>query len=226
MEPVPPQPAPPRIGPWLSRAMNLFGEAWSVWVVHGLLAMLLPGLLMGGALVPPVAALVTGKATTPQQFFDLLAGWSGVGTLAAVLCILVLSTAMLRTALAQLRGERLGIAAAFAPRGLAAAVGMLLLFYVLQALGLVLCIVPHFLIGGALLYAPLLVIDRRMGIAEACGASIRLTRPYLWTYALWWLLVEFIVAAGGVLCVGYVATIPIGALMLAVSYHETVEGEG
>ncbi len=220
MEPTAPQQTGPRIGPWLSEAFNLFGQAWQIWLVHGLLAALPLFLFAGLALGPPLTRAIQGHQVSWQEF----GVWSAVALLAMMLLLGFLAAAMIGTGLQQLRGERPSLARAFRVRDLGRVMAVFLIWYFLQTIGCALCLLPWLLAAALLLYAPVLVIDRGMGVGAACRESMRVVGGNLWMYVLWVLLIVFVINAGGLATcgLGMLATLPIGVLMLVVGYRDAI----
>lgn len=226
MEPIgEPRSVNPRIGEWMSTAFNLFTQAWQVWVIHGVLALLVPVVVGGGvafasfALGFVAAANMQGDA---QAVLAVVAATTAT-LIATVAPFLYLGAGMIHTAARQLRGETVTVQDIFVPFDRVMRLcGAFLIIAVLQTLGLFLCVVPAFIVSGLFLYAPPLIVDRGLGVGEALSTSVRMTRPYLLLNILWSVLIGLIYQAGGFVGVGYVATLPISVLMLMVGYWDAV----
>src|SRR5207247_5847881 len=57
---------------------------------------------------------------------------------------------------------------------------------------------------------------------DAFKESWSVTKPHLWTYVLWVLLVMVVAYAGSILVIGSIATVPIAFLMIMLSYRDAV----
>ncbi len=87
------------------------------------------------------------------------------------------------------------------------------------ALGLAGMLVYFYLLVGWL-YAPMLILDKRMEFWDAMQLSRRVAYRHPWGFS-WFLLVASVVALSGVLAcgVGIVATLPLGYQMLMIAYQ-------
>lgn len=213
---------PPRLGEWTAEAFNLFGREWQVWVVHGLLACVVPIVVLPLAIMLPAILGLRWSADDPIANMRLIALTVAAAIFLMAVPLIYLAGGMIHTALKQLRGERIAVGDLFragsaGPRVL----GVFLVWYLVQLAGLCLCFAPYFAAFGVFLYAPVLAVDRRMSVWAALDASRRATMPRFGASLLWGLLVWLVLQAGGAVMIGTVATLPISVLMIAVGYRDT-----
>ena len=214
---------PLRIGEWTAEAFSLFGREWRVWMVHGLLALVVPIAVLPLAILVPVVLGMRWSAEDPVANVRPLAAGVTAALLLMAVPLIYLAGGMLHTALMQLRGERIAVRDLFrGGAGNPRLFGVFLVWYVVQLAGLCLCFVPYFAALGVFLYAPLLVVDRRMPVWAALEGSRRVAMPRFGASLLWGLLVSLVLQAGGALClIGIAAALPIAVLMIAVGYRDT-----
>jgi len=211
-----------RFGDWIGEGWNMFAEQWKVWVLNSLLLLLITA-------VPAVGLYVF-------LFFAAAAsagsGSAGVGLVmvmlifAVVMLLALLSSylicGMYHTAFKQLRGEPISTRDLFSggetfPRFLGAAV----VVGILTMIGFVLCVIPAFIVAGALYFATPLVVERRLSIGDAIQASRDATRGDLFMFVLFALVVSIIAQAGSYLCyVGMLVTWPLQYTIAAVAYRD------
>jgi hypothetical protein len=150
-----------------------------------------------------------------------------VALMFAVLALLALLSVyiiggMYHTAFKQLRGEPIstrdlfGAGDRFLPLlGAAILVGLLVM------LGFALCIIPAFLVAGALYFTLPLVVERRLSAAEAIQASRDATRGDLLMFVLFMVVVSLIAQAGSYICyVGVLVTMPLQYTIAAIAYRD------
>jgi hypothetical protein len=183
-----------------------FARGWDLlvehWVVMGV-ATALGGLLLFGVGSIPVV----GVAAAFCMLFMVLGG---------------VELAMLKL----LRGERVDIGVAFVgfspplvlPLFLAGVVSSLLV-----SLGLMLCVLPGVYLAVCwLLYAPLLIADRRLDFWQALECSRRVVTRYWWPSFGLFLLGNLVVLAGLLACgVGVLVSLPLALAAMVVAYAET-----
>ncbi|MCZ7663455.1 MAG: glycerophosphoryl diester phosphodiesterase membrane domain-containing protein [Thermoleophilia bacterium] len=87
-------------------------------------------------------------------------------------------------------------------------------------LGTILLILPGIYLSIAWTWAIPLIVDRRMGFWEAMSASMKVVNKNFWETLLLVLLVGVINAAGGIVFVGYLVTIPLGYCILVAAYRD------
>jgi zinc ribbon protein len=229
----------PRIGEWLSEAFNLFQQEWRTWISQGLIYC---GLAIGPALLGYMSfyiALFAGVfAITPStgsgQRTGPPPGMTGglivggililVGLLATVYFSITLVAGMKRTAAKQLRGEPISVGDIFSARDVfwPAFAAMFLTGLATMVGSLALCI-GAYLVAGLFSFTLPLVVEGRLGAVEAMRRSWEVTRPHMWMYLLWYLLIGLIGGLGFNFCiVGAAATMPIYTLAMMVAYRDVI----
>jgi zinc-ribbon domain len=133
-----------------------------------------------------------------------------------------------RAAFKQLRGGQVEFRDLFSARDCYwRLLGAMLLQMALGAVGVMLCVVPAFIVGGLLLFTQPLIIERNMGVFEAMRASRDLTQPRLLMFVLFAFLVQLIGSAGSYLCyIGLLATWPLMFTIGAVAFRDCFGVEG
>lgn len=225
----------PRISEWFSESFTLFGRAWGVWLLQGLLfhvlplLPVLPGLALCAATLVRVFAQFFSSggpsAEFPQPTGELLvgAGVLAAGALVSVLLIVYLLAGMTRTAAKQLRGEPISVGDLFtAGDVLLPDFGAYLVINLALSLGFSFFFIPGLLLAGIWLFVHPLIVERRLAFTEAFRESTAATRPHLATFILWTVLMYLVYSAGSVIAViGVVASLPLAILMWVVSYRDT-----
>ena len=211
-----------RFGDWIGEGWNMFAEQWKVWVLNSLLLALV-------TLIPAIALYVfmlfaaaasagSGGAGLGLVMFVLV---FGVAVLLALLSS-YLACGMYHTAFKQLRGEPISVRDMFSagesfPKFLGAAIVVGLLVVI----GALLCVIPAFIVAGALYFTTPLVVERRLSIGDAIQASRDATRGDLFMFVLFALVVSIIAQAGSYLCyVGMLVTWPLQYTIAAVAYRD------
>jgi hypothetical protein len=231
--PSPPLDARPRIGEWMSEAFTLFGREWLTWCLITLIYLTIFSVPIVIGYVAMVAVMLAAIGTGAAAGGNSGAGAGAAGAIVGmifgmiVLVVVILSihawlyAGMVRTAVKQLRGERIQVGDLFSG---ADVIAPAMITEVLQGLGmwvgLMLCIVPGYLLGGMWVFARPLVVDRRLTPGEALRTSFEVTKPHMWMYLVWFLLYGLVVSAGSAVGFGMIATFPIGHLMLMISYRD------
>jgi hypothetical protein len=145
-----------------------------------------------------------------------------VGVIMLVLLSTYLVGGMYQTAFKQLRGEAISTRDLFSasdcfPTFLGAAI----LVGILVMIGALLCIIPAFIVAGALYFTLPLVVERRLSVGEAIQTSRDATRGDLFMFVLFALVVSLIAQAGSYLCyVGMLVTWPLQFTIGAIAYRD------
>ncbi|HTE20893.1 MAG TPA: hypothetical protein VK689_21215 [Armatimonadota bacterium] len=232
---VAPQTTPaPRIGEWLSEAFSLFGQQWQVWVGQGLVCLFIgyaPSIL--GMIAYMAIVFGSGFATSssdpsksPAAFTTMLAAMGAMygGLFLSIFTYVYTWSGMTRTAAKQLRGEPIRTRDIFSAGDVyLPALGVTLVVGVLYVFGAILCLVPGLLVMGLFTFSHSLVVEKRMGVSEALRTSWETTKPHMWMYLLWHLLVMIISSVGTYACyVGVAVTLPIAVLALVIAYRDVI----
>lgn len=238
MEAQPGYPGPvldarPRIGEWMSEAFTLFGREWLAWCLIGLVYTIILSIPIVVGYVVIIAVVLTSVGAGAAAGGESGAGAAAVGAILGVmigvfvLLVLVyavhawLHAGMVRAAIKQLRGEQFSVGDLFSGGDVTVpAIITELIYFLGYMVGAMLCIVPGYLLAGMWVFAPPLVVDRRMTPGEALRTSFEVTKPHMWMYLVWFLLYVLVVSAGSVVGFGVIATLPIGHLMLMIAYRD------
>lgn len=211
-----------RLGEWISEGWNMFAEEWKVWVLNALV-------LSGATVVPVVAAYVfffVVAAASPRGAGAGL-GVAMLGLIFVVAIVVILVNALLvggmyNTAFKQLRGERISVGDMFSAGDRALSVlGAAILVGILTMIGMMLCVIPAFIVGGALFFTLPLVVERRLSVGDAIQTSREATRGDLFMFVLFALIVTLIAQAGSYLCyIGLLVTLPLQFTIAAIAYRD------
>lgn len=207
--------------------------------------MIVPGVIMLVLAALEVAAsfLITPSTTTTTQTFDygsgepisvpvtttsFSAGGIAGGIILYVLVFVVimyLSASMITGALRVANGEPVSVSSFLKPERFGAVVGTSIVVGLITAVGLVLCIIPGLVAIFLLQFAVFFVIDKRLGLGEALGASSSLSRSSV-PNALLTLVVAYVLSyVGTILCgIGLIVTWPLGQLFYAHCYRRLTGG--
>jgi uncharacterized membrane protein len=226
-----------RFGDWISEGWKMFTEQWKAWVINTLIY----GLICATPMVIVVggfyAYLITQMSKhSPYSNQPPISGeeiLSFYAVLFVAMIYLMLTGAfftggMHRSALKQLRGGKVEIRDLFS--GGSSYFSILLysiLGAILTTIGMMLCIVPGLLVGGALFFSAPLIVERRLGPVEAMKTSYELTKKNIWMFTLFAFVVSLIAQAGSYACyIGLLATIPLMFTISAVAYRDLFGVEG
>jgi len=141
----------------------------------------------------------------------------------------VLTAGLLKYYLKLIRGERAGIADAFA--GFGSAIGQLVLLGLvsgfLSLIGYCLCILPGIYLTVSWMFAVPLVIDRGMGFWEAMEFSRKMVAKH-WFLMFALSLVSGLLASCGLIacCIGILLTVPLGWATLMYAYEDIFGRQG
>lgn len=216
-----------RIGPWMSEAFNLFGVQWGVWLAHGAVAAVGPSVLGGAVFAVLLGAGIFTSLDSGEVPWMFIGSAVGAGFGLVLFILAWCSAAMLRSAARQLCGGTPALEDLRVPPRIALRMmGCLLIMLVLGGLGVLLCLVPFFMVAGAFFYAPALIAVGGMSTTRALGASYEATRRHFWMNCLWAALVGLVGQSGGVLLCGHLATLPLSFIMMMVGYRDTFGLEG
>jgi uncharacterized membrane protein/ribosomal protein L40E len=208
-------------GEWIGEGWNMFAQQWKVWVLNSLVLSLF-------TVVPAIAAYIfvffaaasAGRNSAGVGLILLTLIFGVVALLVLVSSYLVCG--MYHTAFKQLRGEPISTRDLFSagdsyPRFLGAAI----VVGILAMIGFVLCVIPAFIVVGALYFTLPLVVEGRLSIGDAIQKSRDATRGDLFMFVLFALVVSIIAQAGSYLCyVGVLVTWPLQYTIAAVAYRD------
>lgn len=88
--------------------------------------------------------------------------------------------------------------------------------------GALFCLIPGLLIGGLLMFALPLVVDKQMGALDAMKTSIDALKPQMWMATAFSIVVIGLLSSVGVVfcCVGLLITGPLAILSTAILYRD------
>lgn len=209
----------------------MFTEQWKGWVTLSLgffLAVVVP--MVAFILVMYVAIFATMSAPGPRgappelPVMTLLFLYLGMFALIIVLMPLtvLLMGGAYRAAFKQLRGGQVEFRDLFSARDCYwRLLGAMLIHGVLVFLGMVLCVIPAFIVSGLLMFTMPLIVERNLGVFEAMRASRDVAQPNLLMFTLFAFVVQLIGSAGSYACyVGLLASWPLMFTITAVAYRD------
>ncbi len=95
-----------------------------------------------------------------------------------------------------------------------------LLMGLLIVISFVLFIIPSFFVAGALAFAPLLVMDKRMNGIEAIQESYNALKSHAWSMFAFVFVVGLVASLGVCACgIGILVTYPVFMVGIALTYH-------
>ena len=211
-----------RFGDWIGEGWNMFAEQWKVWVLDSLILFLVTVVpIMGMYIFMLFGVAASGGAGSAAIGFSFVLLMLIVAVLLVTLASYVVY-GMYQTAFKQLRGEPISTSDLFSPTdGYLRFLGAAIVVAILGMIGALLCIIPAFIVAGALYFTVPLVVERRMGVGEAIQASRDATRGDLFMFILFAFVVSLIAQAGSYLCyVGLLVTWPLQYTIIAVAYRD------
>ncbi len=227
-----------RFGEWISEGWKMFTEQWKAWVINTLVFVLICGtpmiILMGGFygyLIMQISESAARRSSQPPMGPEVLITFYLIffAVMFFTLFIAAFFTGgMHKSALKQMRGGKVELRDLFSggstyfPILISSILGA-----ILTMVGMVLCVVPAFIVAGCLFFTVPLIIERRLGPIEAMKASYELTKNNLLMFTLFAFVVQLIAQAGSYACyVGLLATIPLLFTITAVAYRDSFGLEG
>lgn len=234
-------------GEWFSGGWQMFAARWQVWVPMMLIfivAMLIPILPMYFLVF---AAALAGNGQGTQIGASLLtAGVGIVGLLVVMALVAYMIGGIYRTAFKQMRGEVISVSDLFSGGDLfmrllgffGIAIGAGIVIYALiLSVGFVvpfalLLLIPAFIVfallsAGALFFTIPLMVEKNLGVMDAMQRSFATTRPHIWMYGLFAIVVAIVGMAGQyACCVGALVTYPLQFLIMATAYRDVFGVKG
>ncbi len=227
MSPIPPQIDFGAIG----RAWELFKAQMGVWI-GAAAVLLLISLLVG---VP--AAFLTGFAghymalmrgshgsATPQDMLGLFGSEALFIFIVTVVGYVLLGGAY-RMALKAARGERVAVGDLLSISDvILPLIGVGLINMVCVFVGSLLCVLPGLVVAGLFMFAPLLVVDRKLGPIAAIQESINILKSQWLMATAFYFVVTLLYSFSSYLCgVGILAGFPVFVLSVALTYLALTE---
>jgi membrane-anchored glycerophosphoryl diester phosphodiesterase (GDPDase) len=227
-----------RFGDWIGEGWKMFTEQWKGWVKISLgffLAVVVPiGVFIIAMYAVMLSAMVTQSHTrgAPPQMPIAIILFLYLGIFGLMIVLVPLSVLMVggayRAAFKQLRGGQVEFSDLFSARNCYwRLLGATLLHSLFVFLGMLVCIIPAFIVGGLLFFTLPLIIERDMGVFEAMRASREVTGRNLVMFTLFAIVAQLIASAGTYACyIGLLATWPLLFTMTAVAYRDCFGVEG
>ena len=210
----------------------MFTEQWKPWVTISLgffVGVVIPiGAFLAVMYVMVFASMVSQPHTRgarPQMPLGMIL-FIYLGLLALIIVLMPLSVFMMggayRAAFKQLRGERIQFRDLFSGRDCYwRLLGATVMQFLLVMIGMVLCIIPAFIVAGLLFFTPPLIAERNMGVFEAMRASRDVTRRNWLMFTIFAILVQLIASIGSQACyVGLLVTWPLTFTISAVAFRD------
>lgn len=211
-----------RFGDWIGEGWNMFAEQWKVWVLNSLILSLVTVVPVLGIYILMFVVAAASADSGSAGLGVVMLGLIFVGVMLLVLLSIYLVGGMYHTAFKQLRGEAISTRDLFAAGDrFPALLGAAILVGILVMIGALLCIIPAFIVAGALYFTLPLVVERRLSVGEALQTSRDATRGDLFMFVLFALVVSIIAQAGSYLCyVGMLVTWPLQYTICAIAYRD------
>lgn len=227
-----------RIGDWIGEGWKMFTEQWKGWVTISLgffVAIVAPvGVFFVGIYVTMIATMMSQPATrgAPPQvpvemIIVLYLGMFGILIILMPLSVFVMGGAY-RAAFKQLRGGRVEFRDLFSARDCFwRLLGASIIHSLLVGVGMLLCIIPGFIVAGLMFFTLPLIVERDLGVFEAMSASRDVAQRNLFKFTLFAILVQIIASIGSQACyVGLLATWPLMFTISAVAFRDCFGVEG
>jgi uncharacterized membrane protein len=227
-----------RFGEWISEGWKMFTEQWKAWVINTLVYVLICGtpmlVVIGGFygyLIMQISENAARRSSQPPIAPEVFITFYLIFFAVMFFTLLIaayFTGGMHKSALKQLQGGKVELRDLFSggstyfPILIAS-----ILTTILTIVGVLLCIIPGFIVAGALFFTIPLIVERRLGAVEAMKASYERTKKNLLMFTLFAFVVQLIAQAGSYACyVGLLATIPLLFTITAVAYRDTFGLEG
>ena len=227
-----------RFGDWISEGWNMFARQWKGWVTLALgifAVVLVPMIAFIGVMYVMMFATLMSQQHSRGAPPDLpiaamlvfYVGFFGLLILLLPLTVLLIGGAY-RAAFKQLRGGQVEFRDLFSAKDCYwRLLGATVLHSLFVVIGMMLCVIPGFIVAGALFFTLPLIVERNLGVFEAMRASRDLTQGRLLMFTLFAFVVQLIVSAGSYLCyVGLLVTWPLMFTISVVAYRDCFGVEG
>jgi len=159
--------------------------------------------------------------TGPMTVEQLVIGFAGATV------IHFFDGCMLRMAIRQVNGEIVEVGDLFKVGDVALPLlAFSSLMSVVNMLGGYMCYIPTFIMDGLFMFAPCLIVDRRMPVGEAMSTSLNMLKS-TWLMAALFAFVLSLLSGLGVIacCVGELVTVPMTYLSIAIGYASYMYGQ-
>lgn len=219
---------------WIGQGWELFIKQWQNWIVMALVA---AGIFI--VISIPFYIFIFGAefaASRNRDASDISAIAGGASLLVRLIFQVVasvvsalLSAGFYKAAFKQLRGEQVAIgdlAGTF--QYLGPMIGAAIIIGILQAIGMILCLIPGFIVMGLFMFTFPLIVERNLGMFDAMSASLDVTKKNLIMFTLFAIVVQALIPLGGFLacCVGLLVAYPLIFIINACAFRDCFGLEG
>lgn len=219
---TPPTSSEVKLGEWISEGWRMFVEQWKAWVLHAAVCAVV--IVIGILPLYIVIFLAGGLAgAAPGQSFPLIlipVSLIWIFVMAAITS--VVTCGMYNCAFKQLQGGKIEFGDMFSAMGKAPSVFVAsVIVGFLSMIGILLCVLPAFIVAGLFYFTIPLIVFGDMGVIEALQASKDLTKQNIWMFTLFAFIVQLLSQVGSYACyVGLLATYPLLFTIAAIAYRD------
>ncbi|MDQ3009966.1 MAG: zinc-ribbon domain-containing protein [Acidobacteriota bacterium] len=212
-----------RWGEWIGEGWQMFAEKWKVWVVQMLVVFLVfaipfvPFYLMALAI-----QLRASQTNEPPQLPEMFLPLMVVLMVVALFGVAFFWAGLYKTAFKQLRGEPISVRDLFSGGDVfLRIIGAFIVLTILGILGLALCILPYFVVLGALHFTIPLIVERNLSVGEAISASYNATKSNWFMFVLFVLALSALASLGAFACyIGLVVSYPLYFTITVIAYRD------
>lgn len=213
-----------QFGDWISRGWELFRSNWKVWSLIGSLIFLSVVLML--LLTVVVLILMPLVNFSEPTAILLLLLILLLGTLGLFLWNGYISAIAYQTAFRQIKGEKINTVD-FKLGDFQTTIriaGATVLIILLTMIGLLMCILPAFIVAGLTYLTIPSIVRNQSGIFEALNRSFEITRSDWLMFTVFALVVSMIAQIGAYACyIGLIFTLPLMFTISAVAYIDCFE---
>jgi hypothetical protein len=215
---------------WIGEGWQMFAARWGVWVVQTLIVVLSFAIPLSIFYIWIIASvMIAGQTGQPVEPEPIILVLFYVAIFLVLLASIYFWGGLWNTAMKQLHGEEIRVRDLFVYDAgsflrILGATFLLAIFYFIGAL---LCIIPAFIVQGMLHFTMPLIIDRRMSVLDAIGASFNATKSHWIAYTLFALVIYMLGGMGAYVClVGMLVTYPLQITIMTIAYRDTFGIQG
>lgn len=218
-----------RFGEWISEGWKMFTEQWKGWVTISLGIFVAAVVPIGGFMIFMYISMLMsqqGPRGAPPQFPMAMFLAFYLGLFAIIIVLLPLTVLLIggayRAAFKQLRGGRVEFRDLFSARDCYwRLLGATITLSLLSVIGMMLCVIPAFILAGLLFFTLPLIVERDLGVFEAMRASRDVTQRNLLMFTLFAFVVQLIASAGSYACyIGLLVSWPLMFTITVVAYRD------
>lgn len=227
-----------KLGDWIGEGWRMFVAQWQAWVVNSLVVFVVASLPAFPIVVAcwivfvGAAVISAGQAPNPAGITaGIIAALVGVVIFVFLLALAAgsfFSAGLHRAALKQLRGEKVVVADVFSGgRYFLRVAGATLILAALSFIGLLMCILPAFLVSGLFYFTVFLIVDKDLGVIDAMRTSYDTCKKNVLWFALFGLILSVIAQAGYyALYVGLLVSYPLLFTIGGIAYRDVFDVPG